>query len=99
MAEVAIGAFVDAHRLSGTRVACVTSGGTMVPLEKNMVRFVDNFSQGTRGAASVESFLAEGYAVLFLHRSGSILPFTKSVVHARQHETNVLSKITRKGER
>lgn len=27
-------------------VACVTSGGTKVPLERNMVRFIDNFSQG-----------------------------------------------------
>eukprot|EP00794_Sanderia_malayensis_P003573 gene3573-4077_t len=30
------------------------SGGTTVPLESNTVRFVDNFSQGTRGASSAE---------------------------------------------
>jgi phosphopantothenate-cysteine ligase len=39
------------------RVACVTSGGTTVPLERNCVRFIDNFSAGTRGAMSTEQFL------------------------------------------
>jgi phosphopantothenate---cysteine ligase (ATP) len=38
-------------------IAVVTSGGTTVPLERNCVRFVDNFSQGTRGALSAESLL------------------------------------------
>ena len=32
----------------------ITSGGTTVPLEKNTVRFIDNFSTGTRGATSAE---------------------------------------------
>ena len=35
-------------------VAVVTSGGTAVPLERNTVRFIDNFSTGSRGAASAE---------------------------------------------
>ena len=30
------------------------SGGTRVPLEANAVRFIDNFSNGTRGSASAE---------------------------------------------
>ena len=30
------------------------SGGTTVPLETNTVRFIDNFSSGSRGAASAE---------------------------------------------
>jgi hypothetical protein len=38
-------------------IACVTSGGTTVPLERNCVRFIDNFSAGTRGAVSTEQFL------------------------------------------
>jgi phosphopantothenate-cysteine ligase len=38
-------------------IACVTSGGTTVPLERNCVRFIDNFSAGTRGAMSTEQFL------------------------------------------
>jgi phosphopantothenoylcysteine synthetase/decarboxylase len=38
-------------------IAIVTSGGTTVPLERNCVRFVDNFSQGTRGALSAEALL------------------------------------------
>ncbi len=69
----------------------VTSGGTTVPFEKNTVRFLDNFSQGTRGAASAEKFLEEeeeassereegAYAVVFLHRQGSLRPFRRWVV-------------------
>lgn len=42
---------------SGRPVVCVTSGGTTVPLERACVRFIDNFSKGTRGALSVEQFL------------------------------------------
>ena len=61
----------------GQRVACVTSGGTTVPLEKNMVRFLDNFSHGERGAASAECFLSRGFRVVFLYRATSIVPFTR----------------------
>lgn len=46
-----IGAFIA----QSTRpIALVTSGGTTVPLEKNTVRFIDNFSHGERGALSAE---------------------------------------------
>lgn len=38
-------------------IVCVTSGGTTVPLEKRCIRFIDNFSGGTRGALSTEYFL------------------------------------------
>lgn len=59
------------------RVVLITSGGTAVPLEHNTVRFVDNFSAGTRGSASAEYFLDQGYAVLFLFRSTSLQPFVR----------------------
>ncbi|KAG0710393.1 hypothetical protein GWK47_022891 [Chionoecetes opilio] len=55
-------------------IALVTSGGTTVPLERNTVRFVDNFSAGTRGAASTEYFLQQGYAVIFIHATSPSLP-------------------------
>ncbi len=42
------------------KVVYITSGGTKVPLEKNMVRCIDNFSTGSRGASSAERFLAQG---------------------------------------
>uniref|UniRef100_A0A5K3ENE9 DFP domain-containing protein n=1 Tax=Mesocestoides corti TaxID=53468 RepID=A0A5K3ENE9_MESCO len=58
------------------RIVCITSGGTVVPLELNTVRFIDNFSTGARGAVSAEHFLKLGYAVIFLHRRGSLTPFT-----------------------
>ncbi|KAI8495714.1 hypothetical protein Bbelb_266860 [Branchiostoma belcheri] len=53
------------------------SGGTRVPLESRTVRFIDNFSVGTRGSVSAENFLAQGYAVIFLHRLNSLEPFTR----------------------
>ena len=43
--------------LQGRPIVCVTSGGTTVPLERRCIRFIDNFSGGTRGALSVEQFL------------------------------------------
>jgi len=50
--------------------------------EKQTVRFIDNFSAGTRGATSAEYFLEAGYAVLFLHRQFSLLPFSRHYSHA-----------------
>lgn len=41
------------------------------------MRFVDNFSAGTRGAASAEYFLEHNYAVIFLHRAKSLEPYTR----------------------
>lgn len=71
-------ASVDPQR----RVVLVTSGGTTVPLENQTVRFIDNFSNGTRGACSAEYFLQHGYAVIFLHRQFSLLPFSRHYSHS-----------------
>ncbi|XP_053210034.1 uncharacterized protein LOC128393835 [Panonychus citri] len=57
----------------------ITSGGTTVPMEHNTVRFVDNFSAGTRGSASAEYFLRKGYKVIFLYRLKSLEPFTRHI--------------------
>ncbi|CAG8554052.1 10481_t:CDS:2 [Paraglomus occultum] len=46
--------FVSTHRKTGRRIVLITSGGTTVPLENQTVRFIDNFSAGTRGATSAE---------------------------------------------
>ncbi|GIL55597.1 hypothetical protein Vafri_11141, partial [Volvox africanus] len=64
-------------RTNNRPVVVVTSGGTTVPLERRCVRFIDNFSAGTRGALSTERFLEAGYAVIFLTRSGSQQPFAR----------------------
>ncbi|XP_064396944.1 uncharacterized protein LOC135343852 [Halichondria panicea] len=69
--------FVREHHINGRRIAMIASGGTTVPVERNTVRFLDNFSSGQRGAASAEYFLAQGYAVIFLHRSSSLKPFQR----------------------
>ncbi|CAK0822654.1 unnamed protein product [Prorocentrum cordatum] len=68
-------AFVAEQVRDGRRCALVTSGGTSVPLEINTVRFVDNFSTGTRGAVCTEELLGSGYAVVLLYRLGSAVPF------------------------
>ncbi|EEQ35185.1 Phosphopantothenate--cysteine ligase cab2 [Microsporum canis] len=74
--------FIDRHVQTGRRLVLVTSGGTTVPLETQTVRFVDNFSAGTRGATSAEYFLQEGYAVIFLHRQFSLLPYSRHFSHS-----------------
>ncbi|KAG4033332.1 hypothetical protein MFRU_005g03430 [Monilinia fructicola] len=75
-------AFIDMHAAAGRRVVLVTSGGTTVPLERQTVRFIDNFSAGTRGATSAEYFLEAGYAVIFLHRQFSLQPYSRHYSHA-----------------
>jgi len=53
-----------------------------VPLELNVVRYLDNFSAGTRGATSAEYFLRAGYAVIFMHRQFSLQPFSRHYSHS-----------------
>ncbi|VDO39003.1 unnamed protein product [Brugia timori] len=67
------------------KIVLITSGGTRVPLEKKMVRFIDNFSMGTRGAASAEYFLLKGYAVIFFHRDNSLKPFKRKFCDIFDH--------------
>lgn len=73
--------FINRHAAAGRRIALVTSGGTTVPLETQTVRYIDNFSAGTRGATSAEYFLQNDYAVIFLHRQFSLLPFSRHYSH------------------
>ncbi|KJA25514.1 hypothetical protein HYPSUDRAFT_404010 [Hypholoma sublateritium FD-334 SS-4] len=74
--------FVTKQAKEGRSVVLVTSGGTTVPLELNVVRFLDNFSAGTRGATSAEYFLKAGYAVIFMHRQFSLQPFSRHYSHS-----------------
>ncbi|MCJ1462085.1 hypothetical protein MMC07_000685 [Pseudocyphellaria aurata] len=75
-------AFIGHHLVLARRVVLITSGGTTVPLENQTVRFIDNFSAGTRGATSAEYFLQAGYAVIFLHRQFSLLPYSRHYSHS-----------------
>lgn len=81
--------------LEQARVAIITSGGTTAPLERHCVRFLDNFSQGTRGALSAEQFLQAGYHVIFLHRARSIQPFAHSEVEASPAISSAMSHLGR----
>ncbi|KAI0701393.1 phosphopantothenate-cysteine ligase [Cytidiella melzeri] len=74
--------FIQRQREARRKVVLVTSGGTTVPLELNVVRFLDNFSAGTRGATSAEYFLKAGYAVIFMHRQFSLQPFSRHYSHS-----------------
>ncbi|KAL9120238.1 MAG: hypothetical protein Q9187_003204, partial [Circinaria calcarea] len=58
------------------------------------VRFIDNFSAGTRGATSAEYFLEAGYAVIFLHRQYSLLPYARHY----SHSTNCFLDFMREGD-
>jgi phosphopantothenate---cysteine ligase (ATP) len=73
-------AWLQHHVDSKRKIVVVTSGGTTVPLERNTVRFVDNFSGGNRGAASAEYFIEHGYAVIFLSRRHSLQPYTRHLL-------------------
>ncbi|XP_053136633.1 phosphopantothenate--cysteine ligase isoform X1 [Hemicordylus capensis] len=78
-AERRVRAWAEGQRARGRRVALVTSGGTQVPLEARAVRFLENFSSGRRGAASVERLAGAGYAVCFLHRARSAFPWARAL--------------------
>jgi len=81
------------------RIVLVTSGGTTVPLENQTVRFIDNFSAGTRGATSAEYFLQEGYAVIFLHRQFSLLPYSRHYSHSTNCFLDFMEESEGDGER
>ncbi|CAI7673172.1 unnamed protein product [Penicillium bialowiezense] len=71
-------AFIQLHVEANRRVVLVTSGGTTVPLEAQTVRFIDNFSAGTRGATSAEYFLEQGllpYSRHYSHSTNCFLDF------------------------
>ncbi|RPA97152.1 DFP-domain-containing protein [Choiromyces venosus 120613-1] len=91
-------AFVKHHHTHSRRVVLLTSGGTTVPLENQTVRFIDNFSAGTRGATSAEYFISQGYAVIFLHRQFSLLPFSRHYSHSTNCFLDFLSEWGRIGE-
>ncbi|KAK4683675.1 phosphopantothenate---cysteine ligase (ATP), partial [Tremellales sp. Uapishka_1] len=57
------------------------------------VRFLDNFSAGTRGATSAEYFLSAGYAVIFLHRLHSLRPFSRHYSHSLNPFLDLLSVV------
>lgn len=76
-----VASFINENHGRRRKIVLVTSGGTTVPLENNTVRFIDNFSAGTRGATSAEYFLEQGYSVIFLHREFSLLPYSRHFSH------------------
>lgn len=71
--------FTKFHFNKKNRLVIITSGGTTVPLEAKTVRFIDNFSIGSRGSISGEQFISKSYAVLFLHRKRSLTPYERKL--------------------
>ncbi|EZG55041.1 putative phosphopantothenate-cysteine ligase [Gregarina niphandrodes] len=66
----------------GCRHVFITSGGTSVPLERNTVRSIENFSTGRRGAELAETFLEHGWKVTYLYKSGSHKPYIRHGIRA-----------------
>ncbi|KAI0565157.1 DNA/pantothenate metabolism flavoprotein [Gracilaria domingensis] len=96
--------FVHRAKTGNLRIAVVTSGGTSVPLEQRAVRYLNNFSTGTRGARSAENFVRQlhigqdgngfernAYAVVFLYREGSKLPFLRDISPQRIADISQIS--------
>ncbi len=70
----------DGGQLKSGRLMILTSGGTTAPLEENAVRFITNFSSGSRGSALAEALLAdESCYVIFVHAKSSRIPFRRSL--------------------
>lgn len=81
--------FIEKQRVVGRRIVVVTSGGTQAPLEARVVRSLDNFSTGMRGATATEEFLRDTrYAVIFLGRKGSAMPFARRFPHPDLTDAN-----------
>lgn len=80
--ETRVSEFVRSQLDAGSRrrgIALVTAGATIVPLDAHNDKFVDLSAkaQEQQGPACAEYLLQLGYAVIFLHREGSLQPFTR----------------------
>lgn len=95
--EVQLDQFMKRNAQTERTVVLLTSGGTTVPLEKNTVRFIDNFSTGARGAALCEQLLSKGCAVVFLQRTGSVTPFTGGLANKQFVDLEFLLNVSRNG--
>lgn len=93
-----IDSFIKFHLEKGNKLVLITSGGTTVPLEQNTVRFIDNFSIGTRGSASAEYFIEKSYAVLFVHRRRSLKPYERKFHNVNILEVVEIDKESKKSE-
>ncbi|KAE8547744.1 hypothetical protein EYB25_009537 [Talaromyces marneffei] len=82
-------AFVQLQVEKNRRVVLVTSGGTTVPLENQTVRFIDNFSAGTRGASSAEQFLENGHSTNCFLDFMDEDPSTSSIVVREEYQTSM----------
>ncbi|CAG8565797.1 6428_t:CDS:2 [Cetraspora pellucida] len=82
--EIRVKEFVNKHQEAGRKIVLVTSGGTTVPLENNTVRFIDNFSAGTRGATSAEYpfIISVIWILIFMHRQFSLQPYSRHYTHS-----------------
>jgi len=75
----------------GKPLMIVTSGRTNVPLERNTVRYISNFSGGTRGAHSAEVALENGYRVIYLHHVTARRPYrNENVWHKMNYKDGAL---------
>jgi len=88
--------FIKEQSTQDRRVVLVTSGRMNVPLERNMVRYIANFSSGGRGAYSTEEFLKyDNYSVIYLHHQSAVRPFDlNSKFSVKMHDIHVTNDCT-----
>lgn len=70
--------FVQVHLAKKHRIAIVTSGSTTVQLDSCNLFHIDSVGTGNRGAAFAEGLLRRGYAVIYIYRDGSLLPYSRN---------------------
>lgn len=58
-----------------SRLAFVTSGGTLINFDRENRIKIENYSSGIRGAICAEELLINNYYVIFLYNEDSFLPF------------------------
>lgn len=59
------------------KTVLITSGGTKIPIDK--VRSITNMSNGTLGSQMAETYLKQGYRVIFLRSEKSKSPMTVNI--------------------
>jgi hypothetical protein len=62
-----------------SRIALVTSGGTLINYESDTRIKIDHFSTGNRATLCIEELLINNYYVILLYREETSLPFIHNI--------------------
>ncbi|KAE9551020.1 hypothetical protein FO519_005754 [Halicephalobus sp. NKZ332] len=87
--------FINRHKEDNSKIVVISSGGTAVPLEKNSVRFIENFSNGTRGSTSADQRFPDLFNHLELGENGNLTAPTypnlsEMIKKKKEYESRIL---------